>query len=287
MKERYVGIITNYKKDKYMDFTRQIVHYLYDRNIHMYLEEPLNNPNIDNFSILNEDNIKKVEFLIIIGGDGTILKALSQIGKYQKPILGINFGKVGFLANVEKGKWKKYVDKALDGNYTLDERMLLDVYDKENNYIGFALNDAVLFRKNHYGVAEYKVYINDEVFADYLADGVIISGPTGSTAYNLSSGGPVVNPNCDLFIINPICAHTLNSTSIIVSSEDVVKIKFNPCITSIYIDSMEPKIQGNEIIVKKSSLKAPFIRFDDYNFYSLLVNKIKNPIAEGEIDNEN
>ncbi|WP_290770604.1 NAD(+)/NADH kinase [Anaerofustis sp.] len=287
MKERYVGIITNYKKDKYMDFTRQIVHYLYDRNIHMYLEEPLNNPNIDNFSILNEDNIKKVEFLIIIGGDGTILKALSQIGKYQKPILGINFGKVGFLANVEKGKWKKYVDKALDGSYTLDERMLLDVYDKENNYIGFALNDAVLFRKNHYGVAEYKVYINDEVFADYLADGVIISGPTGSTAYNLSSGGPVVNPNCDLFIINPICAHTLNSTSIIVSSEDVVKIKFNPCITSIYIDSMEPKIQGNEIIVKKSSLKAPFIRFDDYNFYSLLVNKIKNPIAEGEIDNEN
>ncbi|WP_294468088.1 NAD(+)/NADH kinase [uncultured Anaerofustis sp.] len=286
MKERYVGIITNNKKDRYLTFTKQIVHYLYEKGIHIYLEEPLNDPDKDNFSIINEENIKNVEFLIIIGGDGTILKALSQVGKYEKPILGINFGTVGFLANVEKNQWKEYIDKAIDGNYTLDDRMLLDVYDKNGMKLGFALNDTVLFRKNHYGVAEYKVFINDEVFADYLADGVIIAGPTGSTAYNLSSGGPVVNPNCDLFIINPICPHTLNNTSIIVNSKDVVKIKFNPKITSVFIDSFEPEISDNEIIVKKSDMKAHFIRFDDYNFYSLLVNKIKNPIAEGDLDNE-
>ena len=286
MEEKYVGIITNYKKDRYMDFTRQIVHYLFEKNVNMYLEEPLKNPEYDSFSILTEENISKLSFIIIIGGDGTILKDLSQIGEYEKPILGINFGKVGFLANVERNEWKECIDKALKGDYTLDKRMLLDVYDKDNNKLGFALNDTVLFRKNHYGVAEYKVFINDVVFADYLADGVIIAGPTGSTAYNLSSGGPVVNPNCDLFIINPICAHTLNSTSIIVNSNDVVKIRFNPKITSVYIDSVEPDIKGNEIIVKKSKLKANFIRFDDYNFYSLLVNKIKNPIVEGEFVHE-
>jgi len=286
MNDRYVGIITNYKKDKYMNFTRQIVHYLFEKNVHIYLEEPLVNPDNDNFSIINDENIKKIEFIIIIGGDGTILKALSQIGKYNKPILGINLGRVGFLANVEKNKWEEYVDKALNKEYEIDYRMLLDVFDKKGNKLGFALNDTVLFRKNHYGVAEYKVFINDEVFADYLADGVIIAGPTGSTAYNLSSGGPVVNPNCDLFIINPICPHTLNNTSIIVNSKDVVKVKFNPKITSIYIDSSEIETEENEIIVKKSKMKAPFIRFDDYNFYSLLVNKIKNPIVEGELDNE-
>ena len=163
MEEKYVGIITNYNKDHYMGYTRQIVNYLYEKNVHMYIEEPLKNPHCDTFSVLNDETIKKVSFIIIIGGDGTILKALSQIGKYEKPILGINFGKVGFLANVEKNEWKECIDKALNGEYTIDKRMLLDVFDKKGNKLGFALNDAVLFRKNHYGVAEYKVFINDEV----------------------------------------------------------------------------------------------------------------------------
>ena len=158
--------------------------------------------------------------------------------------------------------------------------MLMNVFDEKNNFLGFALNDTVLFRKNHYGVAEFKVYINDLMFADYLSDGIIVAAPTGSTAYNLSAGGPVVNPNCSVLIINPICAHTLNNTSIVVDKKDVVRISFDRKITTAYIDSEEKKFEGSELTIKASRSMARFIRFEDYNFYSLLAGKIKNPIVK-------
>lgn len=280
MEKRYVGIVTNQKKEKYPDLMEDIVGYLKENNIEVFLEEPLKNPEKDKFKIVENGDIEKVEFIIIMGGDGTILKALSQIAKYNKPILGINLGKVGFLANVEKENWKEYVSKALNNDYNLDYRMMFDIFDIDNEKIGSALNDTVLTRKNYYGVCEYNVYINDELIAEYLADGVIIAAPTGSTAYNLSSGGPIVNPNCELFIVNPISPHTLNNTTIIVNSTDIIRVKFNPKTTGIYIDGTEKTPEKNEVIIKLSDIKVPFIRFSDYNFYSLLVNKIKNPIVK-------
>lgn len=281
MMKRYIGIITNYKKDTYYTFTKQIVEYLKSFDINIVADKKyLDNDKI--FYEFNDENIKKIEFLIVIGGDGTILRTISNTVNYNKPILGINFGTVGFLANVEKPNWQECIDKALKGDYTIDKRMLLDVYDNNNNFLGNALNDTVLFRHNHYGVAEYKVYINDEAWADYLADGVIISAPTGSTAYNLSSGGPIVSPNCDLMIVTPVCPHTLNNTSIIVNSNDKIRVQFNPKITTIHVDDKILDLTFDEILIKKSEKKASFIRFADYNFYSLLVKKIRNPILKGD-----
>lgn len=273
-----VGIITNFKKDRYLSLTTNIIDFLTEKNVRVLVEDR-KSPLKKEYDVINDKTGSEADFFIVIGGDGTILKALGLIVGYEKPILGINLGKVGFLANVEKKDWKKYIEKALEGDYVTDKRMLMDVYDKDRNCLGFAINDTVLFRKNHYGVCEYKVYINDLMFADYLSDGIIVSAPTGSTAYNLSAGGPVVNPNCSVFIINPICAHTLNNTSIVVDRDDTVKLTFEPEKTAVYVDSEEKTYSGNEIYITASEKKAMFMRFEDYNFYSLLASKIKNPIV--------
>ena len=274
-----VGIITNFKKDRYLALTKEIIEYLDERDVRVTVEKRPSELS-EKYDVIDEVTGPDTDFFVVIGGDGTILKALSQIVRYEKPILGINLGKVGFLANVEKKDWKKYLDLALDEKYRVDDRMLMNVFDEKNNFLGFALNDTVLFRKNHYGVAEFKVYINDLMFADYLSDGIIVAAPTGSTAYNLSAGGPVVNPNCSVLIINPICAHTLNNTSIVVDRKDVVRISFDRKITTAYIDSEEKEFEGSELTIKASRSMARFIRFEDYNFYSLLAGKIKNPIVK-------
>ncbi len=270
-----IGIISNKDKDKNFKFTRSVIDYLDKKDIEVCLGDDINSS-----LKLNKKNIKNdVDFIIVIGGDGTILNALlflDSIDGFNVPLLGINFGKVGFLANVEKEEWKNYIDLALKGKYHIDERILLDTYN-EDKYLGFSLNDTVLFRKKFDGVVDYEVYIDDKFIANYYADGVIVAAPTGSTAYNLSSGGPIVSPSCDLMILNPICPHSLNNKAIVVSSRECIKIKFSMEKSSIFLDGKEIESRAEHITVKRSDKKAYFIRFDDYNFYSLLVKKIQIP----------
>ena len=161
--------------------------------------------------VLDIDGLKEgFDFVFVIGGDGTILKTARFYAKYQTPIFGINLGRLGFLSQSSKEDIEKSVDEILEGHFIIEDRIMLQSGDFS------ALNDFVIKGQDMGRTSRFSLKINDKFVCDYLADGIIVSTPTGSTAYGLSAGGPVLSPSLNVFEIVPICPHTLNARPIVV-----------------------------------------------------------------------
>lgn len=169
-----------------------------------------------------------IECVLVLGGDGTLIQAARDLSGRNIPLLGVNFGTLGYLAEVEKQNIVPALEQLIANQFTIEKRMMLEgALCRDNRVVGkdVALNDIVISRCGALRVIDFKIYVNGEFLNLYSADGIIISTPTGSTAYNMSAGGPIVSPNASLMVITPICPHTLNTRSIILSSEDIVSIK--------------------------------------------------------------
>ncbi len=216
----------------------------------------------------------KYDFALVVGGDGTFLRAAQICCRYEIPIVGINLGKMGFLTVVEADNMQAELNKILTNHYIINERMMIELYD-DNKVYGTALNDVVFKHLYGKGVGNFKIYVNDCLLSDFYGDGLLISAPTGSTAYCLSVGGPIVNPNCDIILIQPISPHSLNSRTIIINPNEKVSVVCDPSDTFIGYDGQEVKPQNNCLNIRKSTLKCKIIQFDDYNFYSEVYNKIQ------------
>lgn len=174
-----------------------------------------------------DDVPPETECVITLGGDGTLIQASRDLVKRQLPLIGINLGNLGYLTQVSRGEdVRPMLEALLNDNYTLENRMMLEGRVTGENGIrtGVALNDIVLARKNILQMLKFRVFLNGEYLNEYLADGMIAATPTGSTAYNLSAGGPVVTPGTELIVLTPICPHTLGARSIVLSSEDRIGI---------------------------------------------------------------
>ncbi len=170
-----------------------------------------------------------VQCIIVLGGDGTMLRAAGEfVGRYI-PIIGVNLGTLGYLAEVEKEQIEQALDKLILGEYEIESRMMLSgipVISGESMTPMVALNDIVINRKGALHVINFKIYVNGQILSTYSADGMIISTPTGSTAYNLSAGGPIVEPKARLIMMTPVCSHALvNNRTIILSEDDVIDIE--------------------------------------------------------------
>lgn len=171
---------------------------------------------------------QKTQCIITLGGDGTLIQAARDLVGFPAPILGINMGTLGYLTQVGKGqKIEPVLDALLNDDFTLERRMMLEgcVRGEQGEIKGIALNDIVLTRKNVVQVLKFKVFVNGEFLNEYTADGVIVSTPTGSTGYNLSAGGPIVTPKSEILVLTPICSHSLNSRSVVLSGRDKVTIQ--------------------------------------------------------------
>jgi len=183
-------------------------------------------PTFSHFRDLSDD----FDFMFTLGGDGTILRAVTYVRDLNIPILGINTGRLGFLATVKKDEIEEAISLLLNKEYSIQERSLLEVKvapeTKEISEINFALNDVTVARRNTTSMIGVKTYLNDEYLTNYWADGLIIATPTGSTGYSLSCGGPVVLPNSENFIITPIAPHNLNARPIIIA-ENTESFKIN------------------------------------------------------------
>ncbi len=162
--------------------------------------------------------------IIVLGGDGTFLRSVKDYGKLDKPFLGINMGSLGFLTMTEIPAAFAAIDDLMADNYKLEHRMQL-ICVKEGHEISTALNDIAITQGGFSHLIGLEVYVNDQHFGTYEADGIIISTPTGSTGYNLSAAGPIVTPMVNAMIITPICPHSFNARSIIISGDDRVKIR--------------------------------------------------------------
>lgn len=225
---------------------------------------------------------KKATLAITIGGDGTLLKAARYYAQNQTPILGINLGRLGFLAQANIDEIESSIDKLVNNRYTIQNRMMLEVGDNEKM---LALNDIVIKGDSFSRTSKLFLSINDKVVCDYLADGLIISTPTGSTAYTLSAGGPVVSPELSAIIIVPICPHTLTSRPLVIpANEKITVTSSNSCKKlKLSADGQHTvDVSSNaKIKVSKSSTNAKLIILEKENneFYSILRQKLQWGVA--------
>ena len=227
-------IITNNEKDKNLEFTDRVVDYLGKRGGHCEVQLA-GRQTAGPFHYTDPRRIpEETQCIIVLGGDGTLLQAARDIQaahdkkRSQIPLLGVNLGNLGFLAEVDRQSVYQALDKLTEDVYEVEERMMLSgtVY-RGDRVIGkdIALNDIVIAREGPLRVVRFKNFVNDEYLNSYNADGIIISTPTGSTGYSLSVGGPIVSPSGEMTIMTPIAPHTLNSRSIVFPAEDVITVE--------------------------------------------------------------
>lgn len=210
------------------------------------------------------------DFVFVVGGDGTILTTARFYSKFSTPVFGINLGRLGFLSQSSREDLKKSVQEVLEGKYTIENRMLL----KCGNFC--ALNDFVIKGSCRTRTSKFSLKINDKFVCDYLADGVIVSTPTGSTAYGLSAGGPVVVPSLDVIVIVPICPHTLTARPIVIPAKERISISIcsDECKGIVSADGQDFNEFQGEIKIEKSDCCAKLALLTDSDFYSVLRNKL-------------
>lgn len=221
-------------------------------------------------------NLKEdFDFALSIGGDGTFLKSALVCSKIGVPIAGVNLGRVGFLTAISPYEITQKLKLIIDGEYTIENRMMIDVYGEKDDFFISALNDVAIKNLFGNGVGSFKVYVNDEILYHYHADGILISTPTGSTAYSLSVGGPIVSPKSELMILSPIAPHSLKARSIVLDSEDVIKVEFDKESSFVGIDGQDIGLYEDKLIIKRSKVKCNVVKFKDDNFYKNVFEKIK------------
>ena len=219
------------------------------------------------FELFDIDNLQNYgDFTFVIGGDGTLLKAARFYS--SSPVLGINLGRLGFLSQAGIDEIGQVVDKVLENKFSTEERLMLESDNK------FALNDFVIKGCMPSRTSIFCLEINGKFVCDYIADGLIISTPTGSTAYGLSAGGPVLFPTLEALVIVPICPHTLNVRPLVVPVGETITVKTSDKLLSVAIDGFETTECVKQISIKTSDKKAKLAFLNDDGFYSVLRNKL-------------
>jgi len=222
---------------------------------------------------------RKFDYLITLGGDGTILNAVTAIRDSGVPILGINLGRLGFLASIEKSKIKEAIQLLKNGRYSISHRTLLHL---ESNYpifddMPFALNDITLLKRDTSSMIVVHTYINGSYLNSYWADGLIVATPTGSTGYSLSCGGPIIFPNSGNFIITPVAPHNLNVRPIVISDTSVISFEVEGRADNFLctLDARFETITSNfQIAVRKSDFEIKLIQLHGWNFMHTIREKL-------------
>ncbi len=275
-----VAILPNLDKRGSSDVVEKLGTILNAEGIEAYLPDTICGPN---FKTAPEDELYKIaDVIITIGGDGTIIRYAKRAALDNKPILGINAGRMGYLANIEQNELH-FLKKLKDKDYFVEERMMLEAEVFENGKLVnkyTALNDAVITSGFISRIIDISVSVDGDSI-NYLADGLIVSTPTGSTAYSLSAGGPIIDPNTQNICITPICSHSLSAKPILLSAERELTLKsFSKKRTEIYLTVDGRKVANvkpfTEIKVKKSENSVKLIRLKDRSFYKTLSMKFKD-----------
>lgn len=280
------ALLTNYSKDKRLVYTRMIKTYITENGGSYWIPRYISEPDKDgdqryDFSDMPED----IECVLVLGGDGTLLQAARELLQRYIPLLGINLGTLGFLTSAEKSELPKCLDSVLDDSCSIDERMMLEgvaYHGSEKIQMNIALNDVIIARAGFSRLVELKIYVNGELLSIYNADGIIVSTPTGSTGYSLSAGGPIIFPQTDVIVITPICPHSLQARSLVVSGEDRIMIEIGrrrktqkeEAMVTFDGRSAQELETGDRIEIYKAQETTQLIRLKGRSFYQVLQNKI-------------
>ena len=216
----YVRQESNHGVD--LDVMNTMINFLSNKDIELLIDESSDYENNHTKSVNHNDFVKTVDLIVVFGGDGTLLNSARKYLDYEIPILGINMGKVGFLTDIKVDNFEKSLSDILDGDYLIEERNLVSA--KFNNKHLYGLNEVVIHSGSYAQLMRYQLSVNDRIVYEQRSDGLIVATPTGSTAYALSAGGPIIHPSLDVWTILPMLPQSLSSRPFIISSEEKVVI---------------------------------------------------------------
>ncbi len=280
-------IYTNRHKDKNLAATERIRSYLQQKGqrVTVLIREPEYKNRYEKDCEEAPDIPPGVDCMIVLGGDGTVLQAARETKKLLIPIIGVNLGTLGYMTEIEPGNLEEALERLIRGDYEQESRMMLNgkvCFQDKRKDEGWALNDIVISRSGSLQIIKFNIYVNGQFLNNYNADGMIVTTPTGSTGYNLSAGGPLVEPRAKLIMLTPICPHTLNQRSIILSPDDVIEIEI-PEGRDGRMQTVEANFDGSHVIplctgdhirIVKSEKITEFIQLNQVSFLEVLHKKM-------------
>lgn len=280
-------IIANSEKEESISLRTEIAEYLKNHGKECGYQEDPAAARKAGYRFTNPDLVPDdVEGVIVLGGDGTVIQAARDLARKDVAFLGVNLGTLGYLTEIEAREYRKALDSLMRKEYHLEDRMMLDgtvIGEGREIYRSKALNDIVISRTGVLRIINFQIFVNGRYLKSYNADGMIISTPTGSTGYNLSAGGPIVEPGAHMLLITPICAHSLNTRSIVLSGDDVVEVVIGPgrkmeeehAVATFDGDTAVELVTGERIVIKKSKTSTKLIKLNDRSFLEVLSKKLK------------
>jgi len=285
MAVQQVGIHGKELSTKNLPVLDRVVELIHDHQATPVLSEPLaiqyKKAGFKNkFSVFTPgDSLQPLSCVLSLGGDGTLLETISYVGPSMVPVLGINLGRLGFLATINQEEVSLAINKLFEGAYQLDERALLKL---ETNFqlfgqTNFALNDLTIMKKDSAAMITVHAFIDGAFLNSYWADGLIVSTPTGSTGYNLSCGGPLVLPRSGSFVLTPVSPHNLTTRPIVVPDSSIIKLEVESR-NKNYLLTLDSRVatanSGIEIVVKKENFKARLIQLEGQHYFKKLRQKL-------------
>lgn len=278
-------VITNALTDAGLGHTAQITDYIRQKggtcNSFVCVDEK------GAYPLTSDLTQRDADAAIVIGGDGTLIRAARELMERHIPLIGVNLGHLGYLCELEENSVLAAIDELMEGHYTVEDRMMLTGYVvKENHKLKEmpALNDIVIHRTGALQIVNLNVYVNGEYLYNFKADGIILATPTGSTGYSMSAGGPIVDPKANMLLMTPINAHTLNAKSIVIGAEDEVMIeiatrcgqKDEQVEVSFDGDYSVALKAGDRIAVHKAEASTSILRLSKMSFLEILRKKMQN-----------
>lgn len=277
---RKFGIYTNLKKDADLSITRRVIEVLQKRGLDCYFDSETAR------ALGAEESLwcdhRRIDILLVLGGDGTMLAASRKYAATGAYLLGLNLGRLGFLLDTKPENLEEALDQIQAGKYELQQRLMLEAFlqepDGKMHLAGYALNEAVVSQKNKLRIIHLEIDVDDQSACSYWCDGVIISSPTGSTAYSLSAGGPVVAPTVNVLLVTPLCPHSLRSRSFVVDGASQINVRVHRGVANIALaldgqDYLEVPA-GWKVLIRKAGFTAKFLRTAGENFYTVLQEKL-------------
>lgn len=280
---RHFIIVTNRTKDPQLEATAAVRTYLEKEGCFSSVYADEITP--EQWAEILSANEEKPEGMIVLGGDGTLLRAARDTVESKIPVIGINLGTLGYLTEVEMANLRPALQQIVEKDYFLESRMLLDgkVIRNGKEIMGTrALNDITITRNGRLQMLYFQIYVNGRLLKEYHADGIIVATPTGSTGYNLSAGGPIVEPNAEVILLTPVCAHTLQTRSVVLCPKDRIVIRIRERVDR-EVQPVEVCFDGNrnlalmpedEVHITQSSMTTYIMKLKETSFMDVLRRKM-------------
>ncbi len=282
-----IAIYARSTNDNHKNYLEEIYNCVKNEGVELIVYKPYYNFLRNKFNLQielktfsnSEELVASADYVISLGGDGTMLETLEFVRKSGIPVMGVNTGRLGFLATVAKEDLNKFIALLIKEKFTLDKRELIEISGCNNcfNNVNYAINEFTLHKKDSGAMINIDTFVDGVFLNSYFADGLIVSTPTGSTAYSLSCGGPIMVPDSENFIITPIAPHNLNVRPIVISNNKKLtfKVSGRSEFFNLSLDSRSAQIASNiEIEIKKADFRFNLINFEGQHFFTTLRNKL-------------